>query len=127
MSINICIYVYISKRMIIDIIQSIIDYGQQLINKIRCMKINKYVYDNTYIFQIDKCYNYCYRYDQQVIKQKKFSKLRTFNCSNIYNIHNIYNLNHLADTLHNLYCDGEYCGIHQGCISELKKIKSFEL
>ncbi len=105
--------------MNIDILQIIINYCD-VKTQIRCMMIDTYTYDNVYIYSLNTEMNY--RVDQNVIEQKKFSRIKYLNCSNNEKIKN---LNHLAETLKTLKCI-QFSGIDQNGISNLKKLKSID-
>ena len=122
--------------MIIDIIQTIINYCR-LSNQIKCTKIDRYVYDNIYIYSLrgnnsrstkinHSNSHYIYKMTQEIIEQKRYSRLIYLCFDNVLCLgrcnEKIVNLNHLADTLEYLSCPWN-CGVNQVGISELKKIK----
>lgn len=117
--------------MIIDIVQAIINQSDKLLNQIRCMKINKYVYENTYIYKLcgENSHNShrIYKITQKVIEQKKYCRLVYLDFDNRNHLGNcnkeVIDINHLADTLEYLNCPWD-CGICQTGISKLKKIKT---
>lgn len=129
--------------MIIDIIQTIIDHSGKLFCQIKCMKMNKYIYENTYIYSLhrgeknqddfdhigpfDREYiNNIKKITQEVIEQKKYSRLVRIDFSP--EVHygginkKVSSVNHLAYTLKYLNCSWD-CGINQAGISKLKKIE----
>lgn len=106
--------------MITDLIQSILNYSH-IHNKILINCINIGIYDNVYIYESDNGF-YQLGITQEVIMQKKFSKLKKI-CLN--NNTYIENLNHLADTLEVLHC-GYNSAITQKGISKLVKLKNFD-
>lgn len=104
--------------MIIDIVQTIINHCV-LRNQAKCMKINKYVYDNTFIYELDTYgkphfpgYGE-YKVDQKIIEQKKFSRLKKLSC---YNSIEINNIDHLTESLEELDCGGR-------CMIDINKTK----
>lgn len=109
--------------MITDILQTIINRCA-LRAQIKCIKIDKYVYDNTYIYELDTYgkphfpeYSE-HKIDQKIIEQKKFSRLRKLSCRHNIEINNV---DHLAESLEELDCGGR-CAIDINKI-KLKKIK----
>jgi len=105
--------------MVIDILQTIIDYSN-LKDQIHCIKMDKYIYGNLYIYQLDA---YKYPIDQDIIEKKYFRKLRKLNCSdNRY----ITSIKHLSNTLEVLDCSNRsgnsYCAIGQNDINYLKNL-----
>lgn len=116
--------------MIIDIIQTIINCSDKLLNQIRCMKINKYVYDNTYLYSLHGKNSHnshrIYKITQKIIEQKKYSRLVYLDFDNKNHLGNcnkgVTDLTHLAYTLEYLNCPWD-CGVCQDGISKLKKLK----
>jgi len=110
--------------MILDIVQTIINYSGNLADQLCCMQIDSHLYNNIYIYQLDAHFGHdMYHITQNVINQKKFCELKYLNCNG--NSH-IKNVNHLAKTLEILYCgyiEDKMSGIDQKGISELEKIK----
>jgi len=116
--------------MILDIIQTIVNYGSSLPDQLCCMQIDSYCYNNIYIYKLDAHFSYSrYNVTQKVIKQNKFNRLEYLDCSGNADIKNI---NHLAKTLNTLHCRSivsdvgqqiKISGIGQTSISKLEKIK----
>lgn len=101
--------------MISDILQSIINYNE-LKYQIRCMGLNKYSNQNTYIYSL-----MCDRYmDQAILEKHIFSRLKKLNCCGCTDITSV---NHLSETLEVLDCSGSQCGVNQNGISQLNKLK----
>ena len=71
--------------MIIDLINIILNRCR-IREAIRITQINKYTYNNTYIFTSNATKN---MYTQEILEKRIFSKLRTLDCSNNINIVNV--------------------------------------
>ena len=102
--------------MIIDILQTIVDFST-LKNQVNVIQIDKYVYDNLYIHNLDTSNQYVH---QKIIEMRYFSRLRILICSNNRFIKNI---SHLSKTLEKLICNGDWSAINQEHISKLTKLK----
>lgn len=108
--------------MIVDIVQSVVDCGVLKANITLC-QLNKYTYENIYIYYThNKDYDY-FEMDQDIMKQKKFSRIKKLCMSDN---DNIYNVNHLSGTLTSLDCSDQ-CGINQNGISQLKNINALNI
>jgi len=102
--------------MIIDLLQTVINYSK-LKPQIYITQIDGYVHESVYIFHLTVPKNV--RFNQSILEQKKFAKLKKIDCNGNIRISSV---NHLADTLEELKCNG--CrGINQIGISKLTKLK----
>lgn len=107
-----------TNQMITDIIQNIINFSfvQQQID---LCQMDKYMYNNTYIYKLKIKSRYKNIINQKIIEQKKFSRLKKL-C--VTNVKKIYDVNHLAETLICLKC-GILSSIDQSGIAKLKNLK----
>ena len=80
------------------------------------MQLDKYIYDNTYIYSLVTTIFM----DQCILEQNKFSRLERIDC---YGNSRITSMNHLANSLRVLDIGGEKCGVAQNGISELKVLR----
>ena len=100
--------------MFIDIISVLLKYCN-ITEQINICEINKYLYDELYIFSLDvKNIKY---FDNAILKQKRYSKMQKLDCSDNKILTNIDCIN---DTLKILLCNGKTCGINQESISGLR-------
>ena len=129
--------------MIIDLLQNIVNYSS-LNTQITCTQVDKYTYDNTYIYVFDASNGeendptasngtigsigstgkmYEPQYSQSIIDkiliQKRFSKIKKFSCRNNKTIHNVNHMEYLEE----LDCSGSSCGLGQKGIAHLNKLK----
>lgn len=101
--------------MIIDILQPVVNFSE-LKNQINLMQMNKHTYNDIYIYSLI-CTK---KMDNNIIRQKKFCKLRTLCVTN----DKVECLNHLSNTLSKLDCSGYYCGVNQDGIMNLKNLET---
>lgn len=104
--------------MIIDLLQIIINYSG-LKSSIYLSQMDKYVHDNIHIHCLYSPKNYAL--SQQVLDQRKYSKLKILLLS--HNGKNILDINNFRNTLEYLQCNDSTSQIDQKCISELRKLK----
>lgn len=105
--------------MIFDIIQTILDKNNKLRDQLNILQINKYVYENCFIYELSTPENMT----NKTFRQKKYSKIiKLEHIQSFSNVKLIKSVNHLADTLEVLICKGEYW-IRQKGIKRLKKLK----
>jgi len=102
--------------MIIELIQNILNYSES-IDQINCIQIDKYIYDNSYIFRLCDLGECTKNLDQDIIRQRKYSKLVALDCQ--YST-KLYDLDHVCGTLEELVCGNS---IEQSGIMNLKKLK----
>ena len=107
-------YANFYKVMIVDLFQEIVGY-LKLKDQLKCMMIDKYLYNNIYIYLLE-CPS---EMDQDILEQTKFRKLKILKC---HDNERIYSVNHLADTLIKLNCCWK-SNIDQDGISQLKLLK----
>jgi len=110
--------------MILDIVQTVINFSN-LKNQIRCSQMDKYVYDNLYIYSL----NTKYGMSQEIIEKRIFCKMEKLYC---YGNDKINNISHLKKTLRVLKCGGD-CGISQKdilglqCIEKLDCVNNYKI
>lgn len=95
-------------------------------NRIVLCQITKSIYDDTYIYSVDRddMYDTVYmRITQSVLMQKKFSKIKKLNCCSNPKVNNV---NHFKKTLEVLNCSGDCCAIDTNGISQLENLISLK-
>lgn len=112
--------------MIDDILQTIVNYSKPK-SQIYISQIDRHTYITIYIYVLDVSrYGY---FDQSMLEQEKFKKLKVLDCTGNKKINSV---NHLKDTLERLHCGDSpilkfgyriQCGIDQNGISQLEKLK----
>jgi len=97
--------------MIIDIIQTIINYGN-IYEQIRLAQVNRDIYDDIYIYKLDgRKMDNLYIKDINILKQKKFGRIKILVephfVPRIKNKENTGRYDMWSETLEELYCVGD--------------------
>lgn len=110
--------------MIIDIHQSIVNYCN-IHNQLKYVKLDKNTNDRVLIFSLKGTFKNNLYINCDILKQKKFNKLRIINCEYMPNIRNINNLAFLNETLEEIVYDEERNGIiDKSLFHNLKKLEN---
>lgn len=109
--------------MIIDILQ-IIANNCKLCDQLKCIVIDKFTCKNILIFSLNVHPNI----DCNILKQRKFNKLKKIECTNASKIKNINNLAFLNETLEEIVYSEIFNGkIDRSLFHNLKKLKNISV